>query len=329
MPEPYRIPDPLTPRPFTGVNPQTLAGATPQPLSPARPLAQPWWSTAPVTHGERHDARASLVWSCDGDWLHAGITVDESAHADGLQGAARHAYATLFALMDEQGLTQPARFWNYLADINAVTDSPAGRLERYRQFNIGRQQAFMAAGQAAFDGAPAACALGTEGGALSVWLLAGRVAPHPIENPRQVSAYRYPNEHGPVSPTFSRAAVLQLSQQRSLLFISGTASIVGHASVHPGDVAEQTRESLRNIDVLLAQVEADAARLRPRLDLTLYLRHAQDLAVVQPIVAHWLDHDAAAMARAIWLRADVCRAELLVEIEAQAELAAPSFPQHR
>ncbi|MGY0193456.1 chorismate transformation enzyme, FkbO/Hyg5 family [Leptothrix sp. BB-4] len=305
--------------------PGTAPIAAPDALRPAGPAAEPWWTARPLNRGERHDGSARLRWACDGDWLLAHIGVDEAAHPDGLVGAARHAYATLFALMAQHGLTEPARFWNYLADINVETDSPHGRLERYRQFNIGRQQAFAAAGQAAFDGAPAACALGTGAGALSVTLLAGRLVPRAIENPRQVSAYRYPGDYGPVSPTFSRAAVLPLPDRRRLLFISGTASIVGHASVHLGDVAEQTRESLRNIDVLLAQVDADAARLRERLDLCVYLRDGGDLAVVQPIIAAWLQHDADALARITWLRADVCRAELLVEIEAQAELAATPF----
>lgn len=320
MSQPYPLPQMLPPQP------RRRADATPQPLRPARPAAEPWWSTPPAACGEQDAEQGSLRWACDGVWLHAHISVDESAHAGGLIGAARHAYATLFELMSRHGLTEPARFWNYLADINVETDSPAGRLERYRQFNIGRQQAFVAAGRAAFDGAPAACALGTESGRLSVTLLAGRKAARPIENPRQVSAYRYPNEHGPVSPTFSRAAVLGLSDGRSLLFISGTASIVGHASVHPGDVAEQTRETLRNIDALLAQVDREPDRLRARLDLMLYLREADDLAVVQPIVAAWLHHDGDALARALWLRADVCRAELLVEIEAQAVLACQPPP---
>ncbi|RZS51896.1 Rid family hydrolase [Sphaerotilus mobilis] len=341
MPVPPPAPDSLLPIRQVGA-PEDGAPASPfllvhrvhQPQSPARPpqpaapcliwpaapVTEQWWSPRPATVAQDLDGAAALHWACDGDWLFARITVDETATPDGLIGAARIAYTRLFGLMARHGLTQPARFWNYLADINAETDSPAGRLERYRQFNIGRQQAFVAAGQAAFDGAPAACALGTEAGALSVALLAGRIDPRVIENPRQVSAYRYPNDHGPVSPTFSRAAELRLSERRSLLFISGTASIVGHQSVHPGDVAEQTRESLRNIDVLLAQVEGEPNTLRRALDLTVYLRHADDLASVRAVLAAWLRHDVAALDRTVWLRADVCRAELLVEIEAQAVL---------
>ncbi|MEY2690283.1 MAG: hypothetical protein RL375_4483 [Pseudomonadota bacterium] len=319
MPVPRPPADALLPIRWIGVHED--GAAVPGRIEPAGPLIDTAWHERASDRGEQVDPAFVLRWACDGDWLQARITVDEAATPEGLLGAARTAYTQLFALMARHGLTRPARFWNYLADINVETDSPAGRLERYRQFNIGRQQAFVAAGQAAFDGAPAACALGTDGGRLSVALLASRIAPRPIENPRQLSAYRYPQEHGPVSPSFSRAAELRLPGGRRLLFISGTASIVGHASVHPGDVAEQTRESLRNIDVLLAQVDGTSETLRQRLDLTIYLRDAAHLPLVQALIASWLQHDADALARTIWLRADVCRAELLVEIEAQTELA--------
>ncbi|MDP4302903.1 chorismate transformation enzyme, FkbO/Hyg5 family [Leptothrix discophora] len=322
--------------------PSEPAAAAPQLLGPLPAMAELWRAPRPVRRG----IDGPLRWACDGDWLHARVHIDEAGEPDGLIGASRRAYATLFALMAHHGLTQPARFWNYLAEINAETDSPQGRLERYRQFNIGRQQAFATAGQAACDGAPAACALGTEAGALSVALLAGRIAPRPIENPRQVSAYRYPSDYGPVSPTFSRAAELRLSPGHSLLFVSGTASIVGHASMHLGDVAEQTREALRNIDVLLAQVEtgpvarpqseSGLAVLRATLDLTVYLRTASDLSPVRSIIAGWLRQGAgtpgqraaaqAALDRCLWLRADVCRAELLVEIEAQAAFGPAVIP---
>ncbi len=53
------------------------------------------------------------------------------------------------------------RLWNYFSDINEDSDG----LERYRHFNVGRQQAFLDAKRSAFEGAPAACALGTRSGA--------------------------------------------------------------------------------------------------------------------------------------------------------------------
>ena len=94
-----------------------------------------------------------------------------------------------------------------------------------------------------------------------VYFLAGRVAPVFVENPRQVSAYHYPREYGTHSPVFSRAALLRQAQSLTL-FISGTASIVGHRSLHLGDTAAQTRETLTNIEALLGEANRTARAAR-------------------------------------------------------------------
>ncbi|MFM2052029.1 MAG: hypothetical protein RL456_66 [Pseudomonadota bacterium] len=255
-----------------------------------------------------------------GPWLHACAVADTGAAAGtpphDLAPLARQLYADLFAVLDAQGL-HPLKLWNYLPHINA---EPGG-LEVYRAFNIGRQQAFLDAGRQAFDGAPAACALGHHGGPLRVECLAGPAAPRAVENPRQVSAYRYPAAYGPRSPTFSRAALADTGAARPLLFISGTASIVGHATLHAGDVARQTEETLRNLEAVLASAQAGSGARHDldRLDLTLYLRDPADRPVVARTLARHLGEAAPALRGALWLQADICRADLAVEIEAQGE----------
>ena len=100
---------------------------------------------------------------------------------------------------------------------------------------------------------PAACALGSPAGSpLCIYFLAARRPPKMIENPRQTSAYHYPPKFGRHSPVFSRACVWGDSRS-SRLFVSGTASIVGHETIHRGDVTAQTRETLVNISALLAE----------------------------------------------------------------------------
>ncbi len=99
---------------------------------------------------------------------------------------------------------------------------------------------------------PAASALGFESGPLTICFFAAREAmPLAIENPRQVSAYKYPEDYGPRSPTFSRASAIELHGQ-TVLFISGTASIVGHQTMHAGDVVAQTQETIVNIKATVA-----------------------------------------------------------------------------
>jgi chorismate lyase / 3-hydroxybenzoate synthase len=250
----------------------------------------------------------------DGHWLHGCAEVDEARFEGGLQAASRQAYADLFAVLAASPSPHLLRLWNHFTDMNLET----GGIERYRQFNAGRQQAFTDAGRSAFEGAPAACALGTTSGPLQVYFLAGPQPPLAIENPRQVSAYRYPARYGARSPTFSRAALAAVGGGRQVLFISGTASIVGHETVHPGDVRRQTEESLANIAAVLDAAAARAGVPLPVQDLscTVYLRHAADLAAVRDGFERVVGAHSAAAREAFYLRADICRADLLVEIEA-------------
>jgi enamine deaminase RidA (YjgF/YER057c/UK114 family) len=244
-------------------------------------------------------------------------TFETGADKSPLQQATESAYRQVFELLDTLHYPYLFRFWNYIADINIHSFG----LERYLQFNLGRQDAFLAHGRDVVGNVPAACALGfgqrrSAQGPLAIAFLAGRVAPLNIENPRQLSAYRYPQEYGPRSPTFSRASLVRLGHEE-VLFISGTASIVGHATLHPADVAAQTRETMANIKAVLA--EANCLASHPGFDLStlhykVYVRHPADLAQIRAELAHCVG-DAL---KAVYLQADVCRQDLLLEIEATA-----------
>ncbi len=268
----------------------------------------------------RSGGQNGLSYRYNGHVLFAVLTLDEHlltalAGSLPLQRATEQAYERLFRLLDEQGYPYLWRVWNYLADINVEE----GGLERYRQFNVGRQLAYEKCGRAVGGYASAACALGTAAGPLTVAVMAGKTAPVLLENPRQVRACDYPSVYGPRSPVFSRAALAKLPGQE-LLFISGTASIVGHRTMHVGDVAAQTRETLANI----AAVLQEANRVAPGLPFTLsqlsyrtYIRHAADLDAVRAEVQRQVGG-----AQVQYVQADVCRSDLLVEIEAMASRTA-------
>ena len=233
-----------------------------------------------------------------------------------LQQATELAYSQVFELLDALHYPHLFRFWNYIADINTHSFG----LERYRQFNRGRQDAFLAHGREVAGNVPAACALGfgqsAAEGPLTIAFLAGRVAPLSIENPRQISAYQYPQQYGPRSPTFSRASLVRLGHDE-VLFISGTASIVGHATLHPADVVAQTRETMANIEAVLAEANTLASQTHfdlASLHYKVYVRRAADWV---PIRAE-LERIVGSALNAIYLQADVCRHDLLLEIEATA-----------
>jgi chorismate lyase / 3-hydroxybenzoate synthase len=275
-------------------------------LAPAGGTLDSWFDDAatPQRHG-------CVRYGVDGEWLYG---CAEAGDESGLQAAAHRAYTDLFELLGTSASPHLLRLWNYFPGINA----DGGGAERYRQFNVGRQQAFIEAHRSAFEGSPAACALGTQSGPLRVYFLAGRIPPLAIENPRQVSAYRYPDAYGPRSPTFSRAALAEVGAQRTLLFISGTASIVGHTTMHIGDVRRQTEESLVNIAAVRAVAAERAGVPFPAeaLSYTVYVRRPADLAIVRAVFEQSVGAQSPAALEAIYLQADICRAELLVEIEA-------------
>ncbi len=262
----------------------------------------------------RTGSHESIRYAHTGEFLFGSLHLREDATAGGhtgLERATDRAYRDIHATLDATGFAHLLRVWNYLPDINLETHGT----ERYRQFNGARQEALISCGRDVRGNVPAASALGSTGGPLSIYFLAGRSAPAFIENPRQVSAYHYPAQYGPRAPSFSRAALVRHSG--ATLFISGTSSILGHRTLHEGDPAAQTRETLANIEALLGE----ANRLKVgtfRLDSLLYkvyVRNPQDL----PVIRAELDSAVGARSPRIYLRADVCRSDLSMEIEAVGE----------
>jgi chorismate lyase/3-hydroxybenzoate synthase len=280
-------------------------------------LCEVWRVAGPQTQlssGQSAQSRLQYRHSEDllfGSLIIAEQAIEASCDAGALMRATEIAYQEIFEVLEETDHRHLIRIWNYLPDIN----SQAGGDERYRHFNSARQMAFRKSGRATMGTVPAASALGSPSGSpISIYFLAARRPPRMIENPRQTSAYHYPPKFGKHSPIFSRACVWGESGS-SRLFISGTASIVGHESIHRGDVVAQTRETLVNIGALLDEANRVVGAARYSLDglkLKVYMRNPSDLPAIEATLAALL-RPAAGI---VYLQADVCREDLLVEIEA-------------
>ncbi len=273
-----------------------------------------WGPEVVRAHGPvRSGVAEGISYRADGRLLFGVLMLEERAQGrdDGatpLQAAAEAAYGRIFRLMEALAYPHLWRAWNYMADINGESFG----LERYRQFNVGRYDAFVAAGRLQRASVPAACALGVAEGPLRIAFLASRLPALPVENPRQMSAYEYPPDYGPRSPTFARAALAELGGEE-LLFVSGTASIVGHLTRHRGDVAGQARETLENIDALLAEVgRLSRPWAQEALAYRIYVRDAASLQAVRVVAEGRLG----AHVPMTYVQADICRADLLLEIEA-------------
>jgi chorismate lyase/3-hydroxybenzoate synthase len=260
------------------------------------PTAELW-----LADGAVHSGRSDTVrYAHDERFLFAAIELEERSFA-GIEAAAEAAYVTVRRFQQHSGFPHLLRMWNYLDAIN----DGEGDLERYRQFCVGRARGLdLQAGERY----PAATAIGRQHAThqLQVFWLAGRHGGTAVENPRQVSAYHYPRAHGPVSPSFSRATV---APDGRTVLVSGTASIVGHISRHPGDALEQLDETLRNLTALLAHSGSQSTPATRDL-LKVYLR---DPALADPIAARL--RQMLPQAEALFVAADICRRELLLEIE--------------
>lgn len=276
---------------------------------PLQSLDQPfafevWRSDTPVVHGRQdgiaHAGNSELQFG----WLE----VEETA--DGILPVAEQVYARLDAFLRNSGYPHLLRIWNY---FDAITEGD-GDGERYRQFCVGRVRGLGAVDTRQL---PAATAIGQRDGrrTLQVYWLATRAPGLPMENPRQVSAWHYPREYGPQSPSFARAMLPPPGHAELPLFLSGTASIVGHASQHVGSLDAQIDETLANLDSLITAARVRQSSLPAHLDassrLKVYVRDAADAEQV----ARRLDERLDPAVPRILLHADVCRRELRVEIE--------------
>ena len=189
----------------------------------------------------------------------------------------------------------------------------------------GRQAGVLEAGQAAFEGAPAACALGIHQGALCIRFLAGPAwRPLPVENPRQVSAYRYPDDLRPaLAHLLARraggrsAAATSPSSSRAPPASSGTRPCTW------ATCWRKRAETLRNLPAVVAAAnERTTAKFSlAALDCVVYVRHPAEHRVVRDIIEGTLGADAPMARHAVYLEADICRSDLLVEIEAHAVAA--------
>ena len=275
-----------------------------------RPLLEVWSSDQPVTVYRANEFSAAM----SRDVLAASICLDEEL-GGGLTRTTQQGYQLLLAQLRELGFPHLWRIWNHFPRINEQEQG----LERYKQFCVGRYQALAEEQSNLPASLPASTAVGTRSGPLHIYVLAGAQPATHLSNPRQVNPYEYPDTYGPCRPYFARATICR-SESGSQLFVAGTARIVGHASQHTGLPGEQAREILRNLRTLLEHAE-------PHLDglgsastqaglYKVYVRNPLHLSSIRATLCdRFLDSS-----RLLFLQGDLCRQELLVEIEGRISI---------
>jgi chorismate lyase/3-hydroxybenzoate synthase len=249
--------------------------------------------------------------------LHMSVAVDSDSD---IAETTYAMYSRLFTEASNRGFSDVVRTWNYLPDLNVGE----GDKECYKQFSVGRWRAAEEHNYD-LDALPAGTAIGSVAGTpITVSILCSKYQNTRIENPRQRSAFEYPRQYGVRSPLFARSVKIGSSEQ-NLLLVSGTASIIGHNSIHHDIPQEQAHETIQNIRLLLEATSGIAgAREAPPLGcLRIYIRRAEDYDTILTAVKPFLnEHNSFTV-----LLGDICRDDLLVEIEAVYQITSISGSQ--
>lgn len=290
-------------------------------------LAVEAWAVQADAVSMRRFGSNVLVLEYDGvQWLHCGgIEVpggEGSVYAQTLNGLEQVRAALASAGFN---FTDVVRTWFYLGNITGREADT----ERYRELNRARTDYYRSIGffesllkPGAPRGAyPASTGIGASDSGLLIACTAFRSTHDdsyvlPLENPRQTPAYAYHPKYSAQSPKFSRALAL-LRPNYTVTWISGTASIVNSESRHPGDVEKQTQQTLDNIERLIAAdnfasrgVKGAGATLKDLAKVRVYIKRHEDYARCKAVCEKRFGP-----IPAIYAVADVCRPELLVEIE--------------
>jgi len=205
------------------------------------------------------------------------------------------------------------RQWNYIEDLLEVRSNGSRGQQAYQVFNDVRTLAY---GDSDFaTGYPAATGIGQATGGVLLEFVAlhapADVRVVSLSNPKQTDAHHYSArqlvgeslDDLPVksTPKFERAKLIARGRQE-IIFLSGTAAILGERSVAPGDVAAQTRTTIDIITALIG--DRGLTRLRT------YVKRPEQMPVIRS------QFEAAyGPIPALYVRADVCRDELLMEVE--------------
>lgn len=251
-------------------------------------------------------------------FLSAAFSADWSAS---VSRQAETAFNMLKTVIEEEGLeiSDIVHQWNYIERITEFEE--AGR-QRYQEFNDTRSRFYAHS----FDGSgfPAATGIGTKWGGVQIEVdVVGKTGLRSvrIDNPCQQCAYKYSSqvlvgESGKTTPKFERARLVALPVGE-WIYISGTAAIRGEQTFE-ADVAVQTKLSLENIKILLSRQNLSECGIDGQAQLAslrVYVKNEKDFLLVKQNLGNTFQKQ-----EIIYVQADVCRDNLLVEIEGMAKL---------
>jgi enamine deaminase RidA (YjgF/YER057c/UK114 family) len=262
-----------------------------------------------------------------------GVTADLNSNKNGVYAQTSNCFNEIDKILQENGLTLADihRQWSYIGLINDFTDMNGKQFENYQQFNISRARYYSKCEWK--NGFPAATGIGANLPGCTIEFLAGPTTSDsiiiPLHNPKQQDAHHYSekyqvkeltlfqNDNHENTPKFERGKIV-INANMMDVYISGTAAILGEDSINQ-KITEQTEITLHNISELYSkqnlyshglQIDGDLPKFQL---LRVYIKNPEDYSVVQEICNRICPE-----VPLLIVVADVCRKELLVEIEAYA-----------
>ena len=271
-------------------------------------FAQYWFTDQQVLQ----DRYQNIRYAYTPQMLFGFIELDCSSDIN-LQTLTQQAYSEIYHCLEHTSCKHLLRTWNFFPGITAA-DPQQPKLNHYETFCRGRLQAMQACGIKT-KVYPAATVIGNHENKFQIYFLASDTPGVAVENPRQTSAFDYPVEDRYTQPLFSRG-LIKTWGERTHFYVSGTASIVGHKTLHVDDVCAQLNEAINNVETLVAHAnDSYQTQLNAQDDLLymkVYIRHREDVEQIKQVLAARLS---STTPRALLL-GDMCRENLLVEIEA-------------
>jgi enamine deaminase RidA (YjgF/YER057c/UK114 family) len=219
-------------------------------------------------------------------------------------------------------LDDVVRQWMYIGGINKHNNLNNKQVENYQMFNSARAIYYSEVNWK--NGYPSATAIGMDITGCIIEFTAikptDKISIIPLQNPRQIDAHKYTDKYIPInsevnSPKFERGKIV-LDDKKIDIYISGTASILGEDSIND-DITKQTNITLDNIAILSSKQNISSHNVNIQNNLPnfsgvcVYIKKKSDAEKAIEICNNHFG-----TIPIIYVIADVCREELLIEIEA-------------
>ncbi len=279
------------------------------------------------------DEDSWLVIQCDRMKMVIAVGSGDARESADIFSQSDSAFRQLNGILREEGMdfSDIIRQWNYIEQITTTVIYDHSPSQHYQIFNDVRSKQYQPASFK--NGYPAATGIGMDFGGIIIDMIAAKFEDEgsvvAIKSPVQLDAYSYSKEvladnnlmtdFCKTTPKFERAKIVR-TPSNNCIFISGTAAISGQESLQQLCPETQTEMTIQNILSLIStdnlQKHGISGYEKANINfLRVYVKYPKDIPAVRSVCLKYFSQIPIS-----FVVADICRSELLVEIEGQAEL---------